>query len=185
MTDAEKAQADAWIEQHYLFLLHPEHKPSLGWFLDCAETAVVRHGAKIVQLDPWNRLEAAREPRESETEYILRCLRELYVFANDMDCHVQIIAHPAKMDGPRRGQPPTLEDISGSRHWENIIDQGFVVHRPKMFDGTEQKTEADFYHRKCRFEELGYCCRIQLNYDLLQKKYVPLSQGLTSDDYME
>lgn len=174
MSEQELAQADAWIEEHYVFLLHSEQRPTLEWFLDCAETAVVRHGAKIVQLDPWNRLEAMRSPKETETEYILRCLRAMYVFATDMDCHLQVVAHPAKMDGGRRGQPPTLEDVSGSRHWENIIDQGFVIHRPEMFDGTERKTHADFYHRKARFEELGYPCKIALDYNLAQRKYVPL-----------
>ena len=183
LTQQECDQADAWIENHYLFLTHSEQRPTLEWFLDCAETAVVRHGAKVIQLDPWNRLEAMRAPRESETDYILRCLRALYVFAQDFDVHLQIVAHPAKMDGPRRGQPPTLEDISGSRHWDNIVDQGFVIHRPQMFDGTERKTEADFYHRKARFDELGHPCRIRLNYDLGQRKYVPLSAGLTAEDF--
>lgn len=174
MTEEEQKKADAWIEDHYLFLLHEEQRPTLDWFLDCAEMAVVRHGAKIIQLDPWNRLEAMRGRDENESEYILRCLRALHVFANDMDCHVQIVAHPAKMEGQRRGQPPSLEDISGSKHWENVVDQGFVVHRPQMFEGTERKTQTDFYHRKARFEELGYPCKIQLNFDLGLRKYVPL-----------
>ncbi len=172
MTEPEKAQADKWIEDHYLFLMHPEHRPTLDWFMDCAETAVVRHGARIIQLDPWNRLEASRSRDETETEYILRCLRALYVFAQDMDCHVQIIAHPAKMDGPRRGKPPELEDLSGSKHWENVVDQGFVIHRPQMYEGTERKTETAFYHKKARFEELGFPVKVMLNYDLVQRKYV-------------
>lgn len=176
MNDYEQAQADAWIDDHYLFIVHQEQRPTLEWFLDCAETAVIRHGARVIQLDPWNRIEAMRLSWETESEYILRCLRALYVFAKDMNCHVQIVAHPAKMDGPRRNQPPSLEDISGSKHWENIVDQGFVIHRPQMFDGTDRKTETAFYHKKARYEELGFCCRIMLNYDLRQRKYVPLSE---------
>ena len=182
MEEREKAHADAWINERYLFLVHPEQQPNLDWFLECAETAVVRHGAKIIQLDPWNRLEAMRNPRESETDYILRCLRALYVFAKDMDCHMQVVAHPAKMDGPRRNSPPALEDVAGSKHWENIVDQGFVVHRPQMYDGAERKTEIDFYHRKARYEELGYPCKLLLNYDLNKRKYVPLADGLIAPD---
>lgn len=182
-TDFEKAQADAWIESHYLFIQHTEQRPTLEWFLDCAETAVIRHDARVVQLDPWNRMEAMRLPRESESEYILRCLRALYVFAKDMNCHMQVVAHPAKMDGPRRNMAPTLEDISGSKHWENVVDQGFVIHRPHMFEGTVQKTETTLKHMKARYEELGYPCQIMLNYDLQQRKYVPLSTGLTGEDF--
>lgn len=172
LTSAEVEIADKWIADHYLFVLHPQSRPSLGWFLDMAEVAVVRHGVKVIQLDPWNRLEAARGRDENETEYILRCLREMYSFANDMNVHVQVIAHPAKMDQRRRGDAPTLEDISGSKHWENISDQGFSVYRPEIFDGTTRKTECSLFHLKSRFEELGYACKVDLNFDLQKGMYV-------------
>ena len=172
MTETEKAQADAWIEDRYLFLSHPDQRPTLEWFLDMAEVAVIRHGARIIQLDPWNRLEASRGRDESETEYIGRCLRSLHAFAHDMNCHVQILAHPAKMDSARRGSAPGLEDISGSKNWENMVDQGFVVHRPEIFDGVNRKTEAVLYQRKARFEELGYPCKLQMNYQLSNGRYV-------------
>lgn len=171
MDDEERARADRWIDERYLFLVHPEQRPTLEWFLDMAEVAVVRHGARIIQLDPWNRLEASRERNESETEYIGRCLRSLHAFAHDMNCHVQIVAHPAKTDGKRRDIPPTLEDISGSKNWDNMPDQGFVMHRPEIFDGRNRKTEACLFHRKARFEELGYPCKLEVNFDLLTGRY--------------
>jgi twinkle protein len=172
LTQEDKAKADAWIRDRYLFLVHPEQRPTLEWFLDMAEIAVVRHGARIIQADPWNRLEASRGRDESETEYIGRCLRTLHAFAHDMNCHVQILAHPAKMDSARRGQAPGLEDISGSKNWENMVDQGFVVHRPEVFDGTNRKTEAHLYHRKSRFEELGYPCKLAMDFKLSEGRYI-------------
>jgi twinkle protein len=171
MSDAEIRAADAWINEHFFWILHPEQRPSLEWFLEMAEIAVVRHGARIVQIDPWNRLEAARTGNESETEYIGRCLRTLHVFANDMNCHVQVIAHPAKMDSTRKGKAPELEDISGSKNWDNMVDQGFVVHRPKFFEDGKRVTDAEFYHRKARFEELGYVCRLGMALDLRTGRY--------------
>ncbi len=171
MTEAEQAQADAWIEDHYLFLMHPEHRPTLDWFLDCAETAVIRHGAKVIQLDPWNRLEAMRGRDESETEYILRCLRAMYTFANDMDCHVQVVAHPAKMHGPLRGEPPSLEDVSGcySDDTEVLTRKGWILHKDitlsdevACFDlGTEmldwhQPTKIWKYHHKGKMHHHRY-----------------------------
>lgn len=172
MDEEEKRKADAFIEDRYLFMVHPEGRPSLKWFLDLAEVAVIRHGARIIQVDPWNRLEAARGRDQSETEYIGMCLREIHSFAHDMNCHVQILAHPAKMDGGRRGQAPGLEDISGSKNWENMVDQGFVVYRPKMFDGTTRLTGAELHHRKARFDELGYPCVLDLNFKPEIGKYV-------------
>jgi twinkle protein len=174
LAQEDKARADQWIRDRYLFLVHPEQRPTLEWFLDMAEIAVVRHGARIIQADPWNRLEASRGRDESETEYIGRCLRTLHAFAHDMNCHVQILAHPAKMDSARRGQAPGLEDISGSKNWENMVDQGFVVHRPEVFDGTNRKTEAHLYHRKSRFEELGYPCKLALDFKLSEGRYISI-----------
>ena len=177
MSTEEDNEADQWIDDHYLFIVHETDSPTLEWLLETAEAAVVRHGAKIIQIDPWNRLESARSHGENETEYVLRCLKSLYTFANDMNCHVQIVAHPAKMDSVRRAGvlPPLMEDIAGSKHWDNIPDQGFVVHRPKVFDDNGGRvTEAQLYHRKCRFDDLGYSCRVELNYDLATGSYVAL-----------
>lgn len=171
-TDEERRNADAWIQDRYFFLVHHSQQPTLGWFLEKAETAVIRYGCKIIQLDPWNRLEAMRLASERDDEYVLRCLRTCYQFAVDMNCHVQILAHPAKMEGARRGQAPTLEDIAGAKHWDNVVDQGFTVHRPKLYEKGAIKTETALYHRKARFEELGHPCRLSLDYRLKEGKYV-------------
>jgi twinkle protein len=163
MAPEEVKAADRWINDRYLFLSHPDQRPTLGWCLDAAEVAVIRHGARILQIDPWNRFESARARDERETDYIGSCLKALHAFAHDLNVHVQIIAHPAKMEGPRRGKEPSLEDISGSKHWENMPDQGFTVHRPAMWDDI-RKSECTLIQRKTRFEELGYPCRLELNY---------------------
>jgi twinkle protein len=172
MTDEQRREADVWINEHYLFLQHPDQRPQLEWLIDAAEVAVVRHGARIVQIDPWNRLEGGRSSNESETDYIGRCLRALHAFANDLCCHVQIIVHPSKTSHERRSAPPYLEDISGSKHWDNMPDQGFAIHRRKMFDAGVRQTSADLYCRKARFDELGWPCKLALNFDLTKGRYV-------------
>lgn len=171
LDDAARAAADRWINDRYFWLIHPESRPTLEWLLDLAVGAVIRHGCKIVQIDPWNRLEAARERGEREDEYVLKCLRVMYQFAVDMNVHVQVLAHPAKMEGSRRGQAPQLEDIAGAKHWDNLVDQGFTVHRPKMWEAGQIKTEAQFFHRKARIEELGYPCKLGLDYDRKTGKF--------------
>lgn len=175
LSDEDKRSADNWINDRYLFLVHPENRPTLEWFLEMAEIAVIRHNARIIQVDPWNRLEGSRSSSENETDYIGRCLRALHTFSVDMNCHVQILAHPSKMDGNRRGSPPQLEDIAGSKNWENMVDQGFCVHRPKMFERGEIKTKTVLYHRKARFSELGHPCKLNLDYRLAEGRYVAIS----------
>ena len=99
----------------------------------------------------------------------------MHVFAQDMNCHVQILAHPAKMGQERRNHPPLLEDIAGSKHWDNVPDQGFVVHRPQLFDAKTgiRQTAARFFHRKARFPELGYPCTLGIELDLARYRFVP------------
>jgi twinkle protein len=45
------------------------------------------------------------------------------------------------------------------------------VHRPKMYDRGTIQTEALLYHRKARFDELGYPCKLGLNYELKLGRY--------------
>lgn len=166
LTDAERAEADAWNEEHFLWLVHAEHRPSLKWVLDTAEAAVIRHGARILQIDPWNKLESDRPADMRETDYIGGCLDELAIFARDMNCHVQVLAHPAKMDGRDRGKAPLLEDISGSKHWDNKVDLGIVVHRPKVWEDGQRQTESEVLVRKARYEELGHPCKLPMRLNL-------------------
>lgn len=172
LDEEEIHKADRWIEDRYLFMAHPDNRPTLKWFLDMAEVAVIRHGARVIQLDPWNRLEASRTRDQSETDYIGMCLREIHSFAHDMNVHMQILAHPAKMDSGRKGLAPSLEDISGSKNWDNMVDQGFVVHRPKTFENGQRLTQAELHHKKARFEELGYPCVLDLDFKINEGKYV-------------
>ena len=75
------------------------------------------------------------------------------------------------MDASRKGKAPELEDISGSRNWDNMVDQGFVVHRPKFTDENGRNTEAELYQRKSWFEELGYPCKLKMTFDLQSGRY--------------
>ncbi len=172
LTEAERAHADQWNAEHFLWLVHPKGRPTLAWVLDRAEVAIIRHNVRALVIDPWNKLESGRPPGMSETDYIGQCLDEVMDFARTMNVHVMIIAHPAKTPDPRyRGQRPVLEDIAGSKHWDNKPDLGLSVHRPKVFENGQRMTEADLYVLKSRFEETGYPCRLALTYDLAEGRY--------------
>ncbi len=177
MSDEEKRKADDFIRHHFKWILHKTEQPELDWVLDMAEVAIIRHGCRVLQIDPWNRLEGNRRPGENETDYIGRCLRSVHTFAKQMNVHVQILAHPSKMDGNRKGSPPQLEDIAGSKAWDSMPDQGLCVHRPKKFEGGQRKTEAILYHLKKRYDELGQECALGLNYDLKHGIFVSRELG--------
>jgi len=171
LTEEEQAHADRWNQEHFRWIIHPNRRPSLKFVLDMAEVAVVRENVRAIQIDPWNKLEADRPPDMRETDYIGQALDEMIDFARDMNVHVQIIGHPAKGDHRSREKHPQLEDIAGSKHWDNKCDLGLCVHRPKVFEKGERKTEAYLYVLKSRFDELGYPCRLAMNYDLKEGRF--------------
>ncbi|MEO0498944.1 MAG: DnaB-like helicase C-terminal domain-containing protein [Pseudomonadota bacterium] len=178
LTAEEERAADAWIDDAYRFIQHPRDIPGFQWMLDTLEAAAVRDGCQLLIVDPWNRLEHARHPRESETEYIGRALTALMEFVRDLGVHLMVLAHPAKRANAFNPQTskfvaPTLGDISGSKHWENRPDQGFVVHRERKWDRetNQQVTEAQFIVAKSRFQELGYERVWNLDFDRERNAY--------------
>lgn len=137
MTTAEKAAADAWINKSFLFLLpNEEDDVTLEWVLEKAAVAVIRHGVKIVVIDPWNEMDHIRDKGETLTEYTGRAIKEFKRFAKKYGVFVCIVAHPAKLQRNKDGTypVPTLYDISDSAHWYNKPDVGIVVHRGENGD---------------------------------------------------
>ena len=173
LSQEQKSGADAWMENHLKWILHPNRRPSLKFVLDMAEAAVVRKNARFLVIDPWNTLENDRPERMRETDWIGDCLDYLLDFARDMRCHVQVIAHPSKSSGQKtKGTRPELEDIAGSKHWDNKCDLGVCVHRPKMFEDGQRKTDCHLWVLKARYEELGYPCKLSLDFRLNEGRYV-------------
>lgn len=98
-------------------------------YLELIRVAVVRDGAKIIVLDPWNELEHKRRHDETETDYIGRAIRAIKRFAKRYDVAVWVVAHPTKPQKGHSGKPG-LYDISGSANWANKADYGLIYHRP-------------------------------------------------------
>lgn len=101
----------------------------LDAYLELLRVAVVRDGARIVVLDPWNELEHKRRRDETETDYIGRAIRALKAFARRYNVALWVVAHPTK---PQKGvsAAPGLYDIAGSANWANKADYGLIYHRP-------------------------------------------------------
>ncbi len=174
LSDQQRQHADRWIDENLFWITHPNSRPTLRWYLDMAEVAIVRHGVRIVQIDPWNKLDSDRPTGMPETEWIGRCLDELLDFAVTFRVLVQVLCHPAKNTDPMsRKRAPTLDDIAGSAHWRNRADLGLSIHRPQTFADGVRKTEADLYVLKAKYEELGHECKLPLDFGLDTGRYRP------------
>jgi len=132
MGQSEIEAADAWIDKRYMFIVPDESDTAnLEWLIEQMEIVVLRHGVRIIVIDPWNEMEHNRANGETMTEYTGRAIRHLKSFAKNRGVHVAVVAHPAKMMRDKSGKYPipTLYDISDSSHWANKADLGVVIHR--------------------------------------------------------
>lgn len=130
--------------------LDDETDISLEQFLELARISVIRDGAKIVVLDPWNELEHKRGRDETETDYIGRAIRSIKRFAKRYNIAAIVVPHPTKPQG--KVGAPSLYDISGSANWANKADYGLIYHRPD-----KTKNEGELAVVKVRMGFPGGC----------------------------
>lgn len=128
----QRRDAYASIEKHIKIIsnaLDEDLELDIDAFLETARISVLRDGAKIIVLDPWNELEHKRNRDETMTEYVGRAIRKVKSFARRYNVAFWIVAHPTK---PVKGTNavPSLYDISDSANWSNKADYGLVYHRP-------------------------------------------------------
>lgn len=143
------------IEKHIKIVsnaLDEELEFDIDAFLETARVSVLRDGAQIILLDPWNELEHKRNRDESLTEYVGRAIRRVKAFARRYNVAFWIVAHPTK---PQRGvsEMPSLYDVSDSANWANKADYGLVYHRRD-----KALNEAQLAVVKVRMGLPGECC---------------------------
>lgn len=180
LTDAQKAEADAWIDAHHRFLVpDDEEDATLEWILDRMEAAVIQHGCKILVIDPFNEIEHCKRPGESDTDYINRAVRTLRRFAKRFQIHLIIVAHPTKMprmdDGSGRYMMPGLYDVNGGAVWRNKATQGIIVHLTGLED-TIVKIDKVKYR-----EILGSPGMVKMAYVKQTRRFVEVERGLSDD----
>lgn len=165
----QRRTADGWIDRHHVFLIPSETEDAtLDWLIEKMEVAVVRHGVRIMVIDPWNEMEHCRDQWETETEYIGRAIRRIKRFAKAFQVHVMVIAHPTKSlkDADGNYKMPTLYDISGSAHWYNKADLGVIVHRESE-DDTLIKVQKSRYH-----EIIGKPGEVRMQYQTTGRRFI-------------
>ncbi len=146
-TDDEKHEADVWIDRMFSFIVPSEDDDiTLDWVLERCSAGVVRNGAKIVVIDPWNEMDHIRPPDMTITEYTGFAIKQFRKFARKHLIHLIVAAHPTKQRKLESGDyaMPTLYDISDSAHWYNKADVGIVVHR--TMEGTTIRVAKSRYH---------------------------------------
>jgi twinkle protein len=149
MTQPELRAADAWIDKHFAFIAPSEDdEVTLAWVLEKAAASVLRYGARLVVIDPWNEMDHIRPDGMSLTEYTGFAIKQFKRLAAKYNAHVIVVAHPAKPAKEPGGKlrRPTLYDISDSAHWYNKPDVGIIVHR-------ESESQTNVHIAKSRYHD--------------------------------
>jgi twinkle protein len=168
MTEAELQDAMEFVTRH-CFWLAPKHK-SPAALLEAADRWRKSARSKFaIVLDPWNALEHLRPQAMSETEYVSETLTLITDFCRAADCHVFVVAHPAKLPRDRDGKRPipTPYDIHGSAHWYNKADNIVCVHRDQVDGGQD----VEIHVQKVRFKHIGRVGFVTLKYDRVTGRY--------------
>jgi twinkle protein len=139
--------------------LDDEMEFDIDTFLETARIAVIRDGARLIVLDPWNELEHKRARDESLTEYVGRAIRKVKSFCRRYNVAFWIVAHPTSA-AARSGKMPSLYDVSDSANWSNKADYGLVYHR-----ADKTLNEAVLAVVKVRMGLPGQCGAETVTYD--------------------
>lgn len=128
--------ADDQIEQYLGIIsnlgVDDDTELTIEYIIELATLAVLRHGIRLLVLDPWNEIDHKRGRDETETEYVGRTIRLLKRFAKDYDCAVWVVAHPRKPQSDGNPKAPSLYDLAGSANFANKADYGVIVHRDDL-----------------------------------------------------
>ena len=171
MTREELGDAMMFLDEKYYFIESRDTIPSIDWLLGKAKAACLRHGVKGIVIDPYNEIDASREGNKREDEHIRDLISACKQFCRSHNVCMWMVAHPAKMQRNQEGviPPPSLYDVSGSAHWNNMTDVGLVIHRDFETDQTRVIT------RKVREQGLyGAIGEVYFNYDVTQHVYHPI-----------
>lgn len=107
----------------------------LEWLESMVYALAVRDQCKLIIIDPWNELEHLPAPGESLTNYINWATQQLRQWAEKLDVHIQVVAHPRKFSPDQKPRPPTGYDIADSAAFFNKPSLGLTIHQGKTEDG--------------------------------------------------
>lgn len=146
-----RGNADQWINGNFVFIAPEPNDETdnfdVEWLIERAITAVVRHGIRILLIDPWNEIDHATKRTENNNDYTGRAIRALKRFGREHEVLVIVVAHPNKWAVTNKEPDKiNLYDISDTSHFANKADLGVTVAR------VGESLESNVIVTKVRYE---------------------------------
>lgn len=177
----EMESAVRFIDDHFFFIRPNTAGFKLEDIIQRAEYLVYRYGIKGFVIDSWMKLSHLREAKESETRYTGRILNELTEFGVKHNVNIYLVAHPTKMEKDKAGllyKVPTLYNISGSAHFNDIADIGISVYRRFEVLGDKDdkyinydNSNTEIHILKIREDFMGKVGAVKLYYNPQGKRF--------------
>lgn len=166
LTKDELGRAGIFIDDHFKFLNVRSVEPTVSAILEKAKQMKTHYGINGFVINPWACLSIEKK-NGNATEDIREELTKITNFAIIHDCHMFVVAHPAKMKRDN-GKPdiPTMYDISGSAHFFNLTHNGISIYR----DMEAKQTRVIV--QKVKHEWLGSKGEVSFVYDGETRQYV-------------
>jgi len=139
MDEDTRDRALNFLDGNFHFIESEDNVPTIDWVLEKARAACLRHGVRGIIIDPYNEIDTARDRNKREDEHIRDLISKCKSFCRRHQVTMWMVAHPQKMQRDSGGAypPPSLYDVSGAAHWNNMCDVGLVIHRD--FEGGETR----------------------------------------------
>ena len=156
------------LNNNFYFMENKNDIPTIDWILDKAKQSVLKFGVKGIIIDPYNEINSTREGNKREDEHIRDIISKAKKFCRTHEVTMWMVAHPSKMPRAEDGsiQVPTLYDVSGSAHWNNMCDVGLVVAR--NFDTQQTRVITRKVREQGLYGNIGECF---FRYDLSERVY--------------
>lgn len=122
--------------------LDGDNQQNLGWLENMVFTLAVRDQCKLIIIDPWNELEHLPEKGEAMTNYVNFAVKTIRQWAERLEVHIALVAHPKKMQTEGKPRPPTGYDVADSAAFFNKPSLGVTVHMCQSTDpdtGTQEE----------------------------------------------
>ena len=131
MTEAELKSGMEFLNERFFFIENKDAVPNIDWVLEKATAACVRHGINGVVVDPFNKIAQNRAASVREDEHIRDVIAKCQKFCSSHNVTFWMVAHPHKLYRSESGSynAPSLYEVAGSAHWNNMCDIGMVIHR--------------------------------------------------------
>lgn len=164
MTKAELNRAIDFINAYFMYV-YPPDVPTPEYIIERFIEAIIKHGLKGVNVDPWNQLLHSMNKRDDV--YLAEALTKFERFAQQHQILLTIIAHPNRTTKGEDGnyQAPDIYDLNGGPVWNARSTNICTYHRP-FYTTNPMDTTCEIIYRKIKDQELmGVPGTVTLNYD--------------------